>query len=207
MEVLRETGIRIEELTELSHHSLVQYRHPSTGQLIPLLHIAPSKTDQERLLVISPELADVLSIVLLRVRGQDGSVPLVAAYDRYERVWMPPMPLIFQRRIGIENRPVGIDGFARLLNFALAATGLADASGMPLTFTPHDFRRIFTTEATLGSPCATSRKPHLMLTRGRRCGMTGPAAAWTGMRPTSSPPTSQAPPGNGTPNWRSFARQ
>jgi len=27
------------------------------------------------------------------------------------------------------------------------------------------------------------------------------------MRPTSSPPTSQAPPGNGTPNLRSFARQ
>jgi hypothetical protein len=52
VEVLRETGIRIEELTELSHHSLVQYRHPSTGQVVPLLHIAPSKTDQERLLPI-----------------------------------------------------------------------------------------------------------------------------------------------------------
>ena len=26
--------------------------------------------------------------------------------------------------------------------------------------------------------------------------MTAPAAAWTGMRPTSSPPTSLAPPGN-----------
>jgi integrase len=108
-----------------------------------------SYADKERLLVISPELADVLSIVLLRVRDQDGAVPLVAAYDRYERVWSPPMPLIFQRRIGIENRPVGIDGIRRLLNFALAATGLADASGMPLTFTPHDFRRIFTTEAIM----------------------------------------------------------
>jgi integrase len=149
VEVLRETGIRIEELTELSHHSLVQYRHPSTGQVIPLLHIAPSKTDQERLLVISPELADVLSIVLLRVRDQAGAVPLVAAYDRYERVWMPPMPLIFQRRIGIESRPIGIDGVRRLLNAALAGTGLTDASGRPLTFTPHDFRRIFTTEAVL----------------------------------------------------------
>jgi integrase len=149
VEVLRETGIRIEELTELSHHSLVQYRHPSTGQVIPLLHIAPSKTDQERLLVISPELADVLSIVLLRVRDQAGAVPIVAAYDRYERVWMPPMPLIFQRRIGIESRPIGIDGVRRLLNAALAGTGLTDASGRPLTFTPHDFRRIFTTEAVL----------------------------------------------------------
>ena len=46
------TGIRIEELTELSHHSLVQYRLPATGELIPLLQIAPSKTDTERLLPI-----------------------------------------------------------------------------------------------------------------------------------------------------------
>ena len=46
------TGIRIEELTELTHHSLVQYRLPATGELIPLLHIVPSKTDTERLLPI-----------------------------------------------------------------------------------------------------------------------------------------------------------
>ena len=52
VEVLRHTGIRIEELTELSHHSLIQYRLPTTGELIPLLQIVPSKTDAERLLVI-----------------------------------------------------------------------------------------------------------------------------------------------------------
>ena len=52
VEVLRHTGIRIEELTELSHHSLIQYRLPATGELIPLLQITPSKTDAERLLVI-----------------------------------------------------------------------------------------------------------------------------------------------------------
>jgi hypothetical protein len=50
VEVLRHTGIRIEELTELSHHSLIQYRLPATGELIPLLQITPSKTDAERLL-------------------------------------------------------------------------------------------------------------------------------------------------------------
>ena len=47
VEVLRHTGIRIEELTELSHHSLIQYRLPTTGELIPLLQIVPSKTDAE----------------------------------------------------------------------------------------------------------------------------------------------------------------
>jgi hypothetical protein len=52
IEVLRATGIRCEELLELTHHSLIQYRLPSTGELVPLLQIAPSKTDTERLLVI-----------------------------------------------------------------------------------------------------------------------------------------------------------
>ena len=69
VETLRHTGIRIEELTELSHHSLIQYTLPSTGELVPLLQIAPSKTDTERLLVISPELADVLAAIIRRVRG------------------------------------------------------------------------------------------------------------------------------------------
>jgi hypothetical protein len=41
IEILRHTGIRVEELTELSHHSLIQYRLPGTGELIPLLQIAP----------------------------------------------------------------------------------------------------------------------------------------------------------------------
>jgi hypothetical protein len=52
VEVLRMTGIRIEELTELSHHSLVQYRLPVTGEVVPLLSVAPSKTDEERLLPV-----------------------------------------------------------------------------------------------------------------------------------------------------------
>lgn len=53
IETLRLTGVRVEELLELSHHSLVQYRLPATGELVPLLQIAPSKTDAERLLVVN----------------------------------------------------------------------------------------------------------------------------------------------------------
>jgi hypothetical protein len=73
VEVLRATGIRVEELTELSHHSLVQYRLPATGELIPLLQIAPSKTDEERLLPVDPELADVLSAIICRIRRACGT--------------------------------------------------------------------------------------------------------------------------------------
>jgi hypothetical protein len=67
-------------------------------------------------------------------------VPVVA-YDIHERVWNPPMPLLFQRQIGIEHRPIPIHGIRVLLNAALAGTGLTDASGNSLNFTPHDFRR------------------------------------------------------------------
>ena len=52
IEILRSTGIRVEELVQLSHHSFVQYRLPGTGELVPLLQIIPSKTDAERLLPI-----------------------------------------------------------------------------------------------------------------------------------------------------------
>ncbi|MFI7298905.1 hypothetical protein [Streptomyces sp. NPDC050121] len=106
IEVLRHTGIRIEELHELNHHSFVQYRLPTTGELIPLLQVAPSKTDTERLLLISPELADVLSTIVSRVRRADGAIPLVSAYDTHERVWNPPLPLLFQYKLGTEDRPV-----------------------------------------------------------------------------------------------------
>ena len=150
IEVLRSTGIRAEELLELSHHSLVQYRLPDTGELVPLLQIAPSKTDAERLLVVSPELADVLSAIICRVRGSDGAVPLVRGRDRHELVWLRPSPLLFQRRTGTENHMITGNFVADRLDAALARTGLTDpATGGPLRFTPHDFRRLFITDAIL----------------------------------------------------------
>jgi integrase len=149
IEVLRLTGIRCEELLELAHHSITEYRLPSTGELVPLLQIAPSKTDTERLLLVSPELADVLSAIISRLRGPAGAIPLVASYDVREKVWNPPMPLLFQRAIGSENRAFTPTAVRNLLIGALAATGLTDANGDPLMFSPHDFRRIFVTDAIM----------------------------------------------------------
>jgi integrase len=156
IETLRHTGIRIEELCELSHHSLVQYTPPtstgSTPELIPLLQIAPSKTDTERLLVVSPELADVLAAVIARVRQPSGAVAAVASYDSHERVWNPPMPLLFQRRFGGGNRSIPSGTIRDWICQAIpdhADSPLRDSAGQPLRFTPHDFRRIFITDAVL----------------------------------------------------------
>ncbi|MGO8889296.1 MAG: tyrosine-type recombinase/integrase [Streptosporangiaceae bacterium] len=151
VEVLRLTGCRAEELLEITHHSLVQYRLPTTGELVPLLQIAPSKTDTERLLLVSPELADVLSAIIRRLRGPAGMVPLVPLYDRHECVWLAPSPLLFQRSYRAENRAISDYTIRNMLNAALAHTGLIDpADGLPLHYTPHDFRRIFITDAILG---------------------------------------------------------
>lgn len=149
IEVLRLTGVRVEELLELSHYSLVQYRLPTTGELVPLLQIAPSKTDTERLLVVSPDLAEVFSAVICRIRDQSGSVPLVRARDSHEHVWMPLSPLLFQRRLGAEHHGISGGLVSSLLDEALAHTGLTDQMGTALHCTPHDFRRMFITDAIL----------------------------------------------------------
>jgi hypothetical protein len=53
--VLDQLGVRVEELLEITQLALVSYRLPDTGEAVPLLQIVPSKSDQERLLLISPE--------------------------------------------------------------------------------------------------------------------------------------------------------
>jgi hypothetical protein len=57
IETLRYTGVRIEELLEITHLALVTHRVADTGEVVPLLQIVPSKTNEERLLLIVPELA------------------------------------------------------------------------------------------------------------------------------------------------------
>jgi integrase len=150
VEVLRATGIRIEELLELSHHALVQYRLPTTGELVPLLQIVPSKTDTERLLVVSPALADVLAAIIARLRDHTGKVPLVAAYDNHERLWSPAAPLLFQRRFNGESRAISPSSVGKLLSAAANHAGMVNlADGQPLHYTPHDFRRMFITDSIL----------------------------------------------------------
>ena len=149
VEVLRHTGVRIEELAELSHHSFVEYTVPASSEVIPLLHIVPSKTDTERLLVISPELADVLSVIIQsRLRRRRCSA--ARRRLRLPRAGLEPalpavVPTPPRRRTPPDRRPT----HPLAPGPALADSGLTDASGRSLHFTPHDFRRIFVTDAIL----------------------------------------------------------
>jgi hypothetical protein len=90
----------------------------------------------------------VLSVIIRRVRGDTEAVPLVRAYDRRECLWIGPAPLLFQRRFGAESRRICDSTIRNMLNAALASTGLTDhTDGNPLHYSPHDFRRIFITDA------------------------------------------------------------
>ncbi len=148
VETLRHSGIRVEELMELTHLALVSYPLPGGGEVVPLLQIVPSKTNEERLLLVSPELASALASIVTRLRRRNGgSVPLVARYDDYEAVTGPALPHLFQRRHGPQPAVMSTGSVRQLLNRTLARTDLSDSAGQPLRFTPHDFRRMFATEA------------------------------------------------------------
>ena len=51
-------------------------------------------------------------------------MPLVVAYDKNERVYNPPMPLLFQHRRLLEDRPVSETALRGYLDHALAAIGV-----------------------------------------------------------------------------------
>jgi integrase len=152
IETLRHTGVRIEELTEITMLALISYRIPKTGEVVPMLQIVPSKSSQERLLLVAPELANVLARIVSRLRAKNGgAIPLIERYDKHERITSPPLPHLFQRMTrGWVSQIISNNTITKLLNNVVALAGIVDATGEPLRYTAHDFRRMFTTEAVAG---------------------------------------------------------
>lgn len=147
VEVFRHTGVRIEEMLEITHRSFVSYTLPATGEVIPMLQITPSKTDKERLLVISPELAAVFAEIIGLVRAGNERVPLITRYDHAERLHSPALPFLFQRRWGLRDIAITHMRVKELLEELVTAAKITNTDGTPARFSPHDFRRIFATEA------------------------------------------------------------
>ena len=146
VETLRLTGIRLEELQELTHMSIVPYRVPVTREEIPLLHIVPSKTDEERLLVAAPELVNVLSAVIHRVRAGQQNVPPTQRWDGAEHQLSAPLPHLFCVQIASQLRPITQGTLTKMLH-RLAQRADIRVNGEPIAYTSHDFRRVFATDA------------------------------------------------------------
>lgn len=142
---LKETGLRIEELEELTQLSLRHYVVPTTNTIVPLLHIVPSKNDRERLIPMSPELVKVLVEVQRRARGTSPTVPLSVRYDPSEKTFGDPLPHLFARKVGPTQNTISHQYARRLLNDVAIRAGTNDGAS-PISFTPHDFRRLFATD-------------------------------------------------------------
>ncbi|MFE2560797.1 tyrosine-type recombinase/integrase [Streptomyces sp. NPDC059352] len=145
VETLRHSGARIEEMCEISHLSIRHYQR-NNGEMVALLVISPSKTDRERVIPMSAELFHVIASVIRRHTRDGNPVPILQRFDPHDKVWSPPMPFLFQRKIG-STRSV-ISPFTVLHMLARCCKDLAEhhPAFRSMTFTPHDFRRIFTTE-------------------------------------------------------------
>jgi hypothetical protein len=148
IETLRHSGLRVEELVELTQLAVTSYTLPGEDGIVPLLQVVPSKSDEERLLLVSPELASVLAAIISRLRSRNGgNVPLVRRYDAAEGVLGPALPHLFQRRRGYQPTVMSASFVRTLIAQTIEHAGLRDTAGQPLRFTPHDFRRMFATEA------------------------------------------------------------
>ncbi|WP_175417204.1 tyrosine-type recombinase/integrase [Arthrobacter sp. 24S4-2] len=145
VEVLRLTGIRHEELLELSHLSIRQYRRPN-GEVVGLLVVTPSKSDRERVIPMSPELLHVIAEVIRRHTTNLGSIPLVRRWDPLEREHSDPLPYLFQYTAGPLRGVFSTSRIAKLVHKACATVAKDRPEFEGLSFTPHDFRRIFATD-------------------------------------------------------------
>ncbi len=145
VEVLRHSGIRVEELLELTHLSIRQYQRPN-GEVIALLVIAPSKTDRERVIPMSAELFAVIAAIIRRHTQGGQAIPLIGRYDQHERQMSEPMPFLFQRQLGTVRRV--ISSATVLVMLRRRCNDLAEHHPEFRTagFTPHDFRRLLATD-------------------------------------------------------------
>ncbi|MFI7643326.1 tyrosine-type recombinase/integrase [Nonomuraea sp. NPDC049400] len=106
VEVLRHSGVRIEEALELTHLSIRQYQRPN-GEVIALLVVAPSKSDRERVIPMSAELFAVVAAIIRRHTTGGQIIPLLSRLRRGAR---PPsgrrraLPLLGRPR-GVRLRP------------------------------------------------------------------------------------------------------
>lgn len=145
VETLRHTGLRCEELLELTQLSIRQYARPN-GEVIALMVVAPSKTDRERVIPMTAELFHVIATIIRRLTKDRQGLPLATRYDKYERITSQPQPFLFQRTIGQRTEvisPSALRGELAKLSHTLAVEH-PDLAGVQ--FTPHDFRRLFATD-------------------------------------------------------------
>ncbi len=149
VELLRHSGIRVEELVELTHLSIRQYERPN-GEVIALLVVAPSKSERERVIPMSAELFHAVAQIIRRHTRSGQSIPLLSRYDGHEKTWSEPMPFLFQRQLGIVRQVMAPSTFLQMIGRSCKEIAKKNPDFAGTKFTPHDFRRLFATEIVNG---------------------------------------------------------
>jgi integrase len=145
IDTLRLAGLRIEELTELTHLSVRQYRRPN-GEVVALLVVSPSKSDRERVIPMSAELFHVIAQVVRRHIEGHGSVRTCVRYDPHEKLWSLPLPYLFQTNNSGALRAMSSSTAWKTISRAVARLAQIKPEFVGIKFAPHDFRRLFATE-------------------------------------------------------------
>lgn len=149
VEVLRHSGIRVEELVELTHLSIRQYERPN-GEVIALLVVAPSKSERERVIPMSAELFHAVAQIIRRQTRNGQAIPLLSRYDDHEKTWSEPMPFLFQRQLGSARNVMSTGTVLSMLARSCKEIAEYNLDFAGTKFTPHDFRRLFATEIVNG---------------------------------------------------------
>jgi site-specific recombinase XerD len=145
LELLIQSGLRIEEASELTTLDVLKRQMPD-GRMYYLLHVKPSKYGRARVIPIGDGLGRVIAEIIRHVKRfyDTDSVPFCDHWDRSEKRPRPSAPYLLQ---GARHpSPISITTIRSRLRVLSNAAGARKADGSPLVLLPHDCRRLFASE-------------------------------------------------------------
>ena len=145
LELLVQSGLRIEEASELTTFDILKRKMPDS-RIYYLLHIKPSKFDRARVIPIGDGLGRVLAEIIRYVKRfyNSESVPVCDHWDLQEKRPRPPAPYLIQ---GIRHpSTAGIQTIRSRIRKLSIEAGARRSNGSPLVLLPHDCRRVFASE-------------------------------------------------------------
>jgi integrase len=145
LEMLVQSGLRIEEASELTTLDILKRRMPD-GRVYYMLHVKPSKYDRARVIPIGDGLGRVIAEMIRHVKSfnRTDAVPFCDHWDYHEKRPLPRAPYLV--RAPRHPSALGVQGIRRRLRLVSAAAGARKSDGTPLRLHPHDCRRVFATE-------------------------------------------------------------
>jgi site-specific recombinase XerD len=145
LELLVQSGVRVEEATELTTLDGLKRQLPD-GRRYYLLHVKPSKFERARLIPIGDGLGRVIAEMMRHIKRfyRTDTIPFCDRWDYTARKQGVRAPYLLQ---GLGHPSVISDAVVRRRLRALSQrAGAKTSDGSPLILHPHDCRRMFASE-------------------------------------------------------------